>query len=123
MEAVPHPGPRPEVFAFPFAEAAAARAAMEAAADELRGLLAVHSDAVAGVRIGFEGETREHFDRGFAQLMAEVEHALAQLRAQSHALADDIDDADRRREHSLDALADWTRADAAHRAATATPRP
>lgn len=116
MEAAPHPGPRPEVFAFPFAEAAAARAAIDAAADELRALLAAHEDAVAGARVGFEGETREHFDRGFAQLMGEVDQGVAALRAQSAALADDMDEARRRRERSLDELAEWTRADDAHMA-------
>lgn len=118
MEAVPHPGPRPEAFAFPFAAAAAARAAIDAAADELGGLIAVHSDAVAVARVRFEGETRRHFDRGFAELLGEVQHGLAGLRAQSDALGDDLDEARRHREHSLDALAGWTHADQAHVATT-----
>lgn len=117
MEAVPHPGPRPAAFAFPFAEAAAARSAIDAAAADLRGLLAVHSDAVTVARVGFEGETRRHFDRGFTQLMAEVDRGLGALRASSDALADDIDEAHRRREHSVDALADWTRAEESFEAA------
>jgi len=120
MEAVSHPGPRPDAFAFPFAQAATARSAIDTAAADLRGILAVHSDAVGVARVGFEGQAREHFDRGFAQLMAEVDRGLVDLRTQSDTLADDIDEA-RRREHSLDALADWTRTGEAYAAASAAP--
>lgn len=117
----PHPGPQPDLFRFPFAEADDALAVIEDAGAELRAMLSAHDAAVVGARVDFEGETRDGFDAGFAQLMDEVDGGIQSLDAQRDQLADDIELAQRRQEASLDARADWDRAMDRHREAEALP--
>lgn len=107
---MPDPGPRPEAFAFPFAAASAALAAVEEAVAELRATVAVHEDAIVAARVDFEGETRRGFDRGFAQLMGEIAATIGRLQVQSDHISDELAEARRRREASLDATAEWGQA-------------
>ncbi len=112
-EGVPDPGPRPEEFAFPFAEANAALAAIDQAVTELLALIRVHEEAVIGARVDFEGETRRSFDRGFAELLAQVDGGVARLENQRDQLEGDIEQAHRLRDASLNAIADWNRTSSA----------
>ncbi len=107
---VPDPGPRPEEFAFPFAEADAALAAIDQAVTELLGMIQVHEQAVGGARVDFEGETRRSFDRGFAELLAQADGGVRRLEDQRDQLEGDIEQAHRLRDASLHAIADWHRA-------------
>lgn len=119
-DVLPDPGPRPEAFAFPFVAASSALAAIEEAVAELQAMASVHDDAVAGAHVDFEGETRRSFDQGFAQLMSRADAGIRQLQAQRDQLADDIAEARRRREASLDATADWDQAMQRHQEAQAS---
>lgn len=109
-EGAPDPGPRPEEFAFPFAEASAALAAIDRAVTELLAMIQVHEEAVDGARVDFEGETRRSFDRGFAELLAQVDGGVRRLEAQRDQLEGDIEEAHRLRDASLDAVTEWNRA-------------
>jgi hypothetical protein len=104
---VPHAGSRPDDFRFPFAEANAALAAIEDAVAELQAMVAVHEGAVAGARVDFEGETRTSFDQGFTTLLGQVDTGVRRLESQRDQLADDIDEAQRRRQDRLEAIGDW----------------
>jgi len=103
-------GPRPEEFTFPFAEARAALVAIDDAVAALRELVDVHERAVAEVRVGFAGQTRVGFDRGFDDLIGRVRASASALEAQRDELEADLATARRRREQQLDAIAAWERA-------------
>lgn len=107
---VPSPGSRPDDFRFPFAEANAALVAIEDAVAELQAMVAVHEGAVTGAHVDFEGETRTGFDQGFTALLGQVDAGVRRLESQHDQLADDIDEARRRRQDSLEAIGDWNRA-------------
>lgn len=106
----PHLGARPEAFEFPFAAAGVALAAIEGAVVELRALLALHEDEAAGARVDFEGEARSGFDSGLQELMAEISALTARLQRQWDELSDEVAEARRRREASLDAAESWDQA-------------
>lgn len=105
-----HPGPRPEEFDFPFAQAAAALGAIEDAAAALADMVSAHERAVTDVRVNFAGQTRDGFDQGFAQLVDRARTAVMALETQRDQLEDDIAAARLRRDQQLDAIADWGRA-------------
>lgn len=83
----PHPGPRPDPFVFPFAEARAAQLAMEDLADDLTHLAAVHEREAADARRAWQGTTAFDFDRALAELLWRLRHCIAVLLAQADAVA------------------------------------
>lgn len=119
VDGVPEPGPRPEEFEFPFVAAGVALAAIEEAVSELQAAVSVHEDAVVTARVDFEGETRHSFDEGFSDLLSRIGAGIRQLQAQREDLSDDITEARRRQEASIDATADWGQAVQRYREAQA----
>jgi uncharacterized protein YukE len=118
-EGAPHPGARPLQFQFPFAEAEDALAAIADAIAELQSMVSVHDSAVVSARVNFEGQTRDGFDQGFEQLMAETDSGIQLLENQRSDLEDDIQTAHRRQADSLDAIEDWGQAMQRYREASA----
>jgi len=64
----PHPGPRPEEFRFPFAEAARLIAACRDLADGLRGAERGVGSAYSQAQVDFAGQARAAADRGASQV-------------------------------------------------------
>lgn len=104
---VPHPGPLPEEFAFPFAEAQRALAAIDAAVQRSRATADCHGDAAAHAQVDFAGQTSDQFGSGSSQVGEALQRLAASLDADRDMLQDDIDTARRLRDASLDALALW----------------
>lgn len=110
----PHPGPAPDAFAFPFAEARAVLATGAALEVGIAAVISRHGDAAGAVRAGFEGATREDFDRGLVEVTAGLDGDLLAVRDDLGAVEDDMALARQRREASLDAIADHRAALRAH---------
>jgi hypothetical protein len=106
---VPHPGPQPELFQFPFPEAHAACRAIEELIDELRALLRTHHQAVDVARVDFEGRTRREFDQAFDEVTSALDAQVTALGSQLDGLEADIRTAEARRDAALQARADWSR--------------
>ena len=106
---VPHPGPEPADFEFPFAPARAAALAIEDVIAALRTLVSHHESAAERARVGFEGQTRTEFDRGLGQSITALEWKIALLDAQLLQLEDEMILARRQAEQSEAAHADWQR--------------
>jgi hypothetical protein len=79
---VPHPGPQPPPFEFPFAEARAALDAIEALVDALSRGARAHEQAAALPPRAFEGASRDAHERWSADVLDE-------LRGQRSLLDDD----------------------------------
>lgn len=79
FEPLPDPGPRPESLHFPFAEAEDALQALGFLIEEIGHVIRVHQEAVADVRVDFEGGTRQEFDVSFSQTIGELTGRLATL--------------------------------------------
>lgn len=105
---VPHPGPRPEPLVFPFAAAHHAIAAIEAKIESLRSFLSEHDDALAEVRVGFEGSVREGFDQAMGDRLAGTGDCLHQLEADLDDLEQLVAEARRRVEARDGEVTAWS---------------
>jgi hypothetical protein len=114
-----HPGPAPTEFRFPFAEAAAAQAAIDGLVDDIASMLSVHRSAVVSARVDFSGQTRQEFDAAFESVTGELDSAKSSLDADAAALEDAIATARIRRQSSLDAIAEHSRAMSSYNTAVA----
>lgn len=118
-----HPGPQPELFEFPFAEAKTAMTQIEATMGALSEGVDRHASAASAAVVGFEGRTAREFQSALArQLDAVTAHVGALDRALSD-LEDDVAEARRRAEASLDARALWSREMDDYEASLAADRP
>jgi hypothetical protein len=79
---VPHPGPQPPLFEFPFAEARAALDAIESLVAALSSGARAHEQAAALPRRSFDGASRDAHERWLADVLDEV-------RGQRNLLEDD----------------------------------
>lgn len=113
---VPHPGPQPRLFVFPFAEASAAGQAVRDLAEDLRLLAARHEDAAAQTRPGFQGQSRHEFDRGVEAVARALRSRAAVLESQADLLDDRVALARRRLADSEEALRRWHQQVAAYQA-------
>ncbi|MDP8930014.1 MAG: hypothetical protein M3O70_15960 [Actinomycetota bacterium] len=116
---VPHPGAQPEPLAFPFAAAHHAIAAIEAKVESLTRFLNDHGDAVAEVRVGFEGSAREGFDQAMDDALADTGNCLRQLEADLADLEQLVAEARRRVEARDDEITAWQQKTQAYDAAVA----
>lgn len=104
---MPHPGPRPVSFEFPFEEARSAARMIGEVIEDLHTLVRRHQEAVVCARVGFEGRTRQEFDVLFDQAMRVWELKIVALEGQLDELETDIVRAERRREERETTLAEW----------------
>lgn len=109
MSEVPHPGPQPPTFFYPFAEARAAAVAADDLADDLAQLADRHEQAAAVATVGFTGRTATAFETQLRETIAGLREEVAALRAQADALEADLASARRREEQSAQAREDWRR--------------
>lgn len=112
-----HPGPRPELFEFPFAEATAALDAIEDLVDDLVRLEQRQGDASAAIRVGWEGLTASGFEHHTGVALDRLRGEVRALRHQADQLRADLATARARRDASIEARHAWQRRHAAWRAA------
>lgn len=105
----PDPGPQPELFEFPFSEAKAAMAEIDATIVALTAGIAGHARAANDAMVDFQGGTARKFQAALAGQLDAVE---AHVRALEDILAEleaDVAEAQRRLDASVDARALWSR--------------
>jgi hypothetical protein len=107
MGDVPHPGPQPAPFEFPFSQAREAVDAIEALAEELGRLVDRHADAAEVATRGFHGTTADAFDELLAATLEALGDDVRTLRAHADLLAQDTTVARQRRDDSLEARRRW----------------
>ena len=113
MGEVPHPGPQPTPFEFPFAQARQAVEAIEALAEELERTAQRHGDAAEVATRGFHGTTADAFRELLAATLEALGDDVRTLRAHADLLDQDTAVARQRRDDSLEARRRWQ---LAHRA-------
>ena len=106
---VPHPGPRPPSFEFPFEAARAARAAALEAAEELRATARRHEAAADEAMAGFAGSTRDRFEAELAALIDGCRAHAEALEDQAAAIDTDVTDARERQTRAQLAQSRWER--------------
>ncbi len=92
---------------FPFTAADHAIAAIEAKIESLRSFLSEHGDALAEVRVGFEGSVREGFDQAMDDGLTDTGNCLHQLEADLDALEQLVAEARRRVEARDGEITAW----------------
>lgn len=105
----PHPGPQPELFEYPFAEAKAAMAEIDTTIAALTAGVAGHASAATDAMVGFQGRAAGAFQSALAAQLDAVEAHVRALDDVLTQLEADVAEAGRRREASLDARALWNR--------------
>lgn len=104
---VPHPGPEPELYSFPFVRADQAVGALDELADELLRLARDHEDAAATATVGFHGRAADDFTELLDATLEALREDARLLRGQADLLEQEIAVARRRHEDSVDARRDW----------------
>lgn len=84
---VPHPGPRPEAFVFPYAAARRALSAIDELLADLSSLELAHDDAVAISPWQFAGASRQAFELNLGSRLVTVASQRAALQEQHEAIA------------------------------------
>lgn len=105
----PHPGSQPELFEFPFAEAKVAMAEIDATMAALRSGIDRHASAATTAMVGFDGRTADEFRAALTRQLDALDAHVGALDRAFGDLEDDIAEARRRSEASLDARALWSR--------------
>jgi FtsZ-binding cell division protein ZapB len=107
MSDVPHPGPQPPLFSYPFEEARLAATAARNLADDLAQLADRYEQAAAVATVGFRGRTATTFEAQLHETIAGLRTEVAALHAQADQLEADVALARRREEAAAQARADW----------------
>ena len=122
MDALPHPGPRPRTFHYPFDEAAAVVSATEELLGALDAVVDSHVAAATYARVGFAGATRQRFDRALDGTLDDLGRLCRLLRADLGGLEDDVAVAERRAVAAEDDQRRWALAERRWRAGRHAPR-
>lgn len=109
MSDVPHPGPQPPLFSYPFEEARLAAAAARDLADDLAQLADRYEAAAAVATVGFAGRTATTFEAQLRDTLAGLRAEAATLHGHADALEGDLVVARQREEAATQAREDWRR--------------
>jgi hypothetical protein len=109
MSDVPHPGPQPPTFSYPFEEARLAATAARDLADDLSRLADQYEQGAAVATVGFTGRTATTFEAQLRETLAGLRAEAATLLVHAEALEGDLALARQREEAATQARADWHR--------------
>jgi hypothetical protein len=118
---IPHPGPQPALFEFPFAQAEAALDTIDELAAHLLRLADRHAESASAALASWRGATADAFERQLGCTLDALHRDVARLRRQAEQLEEDLGLARRRHDASLDARREWRRRHAAWEAAQQRP--